>query len=183
MNLTLGSIRMQFLDFQRLKNPGKHPRYPYPSAIFLITLAMLSGKTSLRGIEAWFEQHQKPIEKVFGPAWKKAPSYRTIGYWMDTLTEENLMNALVPIQRLTSEMVVLQVDGKSLRGRDHDRKIEPLKGAPCLISLFEGEQEVVWAQTLVPCGKEEQGVRDLLKHIDLSHTWVTLDALHTKKKP
>jgi len=68
--------------------------------------------------------------------------------------------------------VAIHVDGKALRGRENT----------WVSSVFQGQSEIVLAQTLHRFGHELEAIQTLLSQMQLQDCWVTADALHLQKK-
>lgn len=164
---------------------GRTVQYPLWLMLLMTLLGVMSGYSSLRGLEDFMKRHQSEVAEVLGFSKAKLPSYSTLRK-MAMHVDANQVAEIFLLWAKQSYPVqagaVVSMDGKALASTVRDSCghqqdfvtvvsacVQQHAGVMGQVSFHNGE------------GSEIASVRDLLHHLDVKGVWVTLDALHTQK--
>ena len=151
--------------------------YPVIEVAFLVISAMLCGQNKWTDIKDfgegnldWLRQHL-PYENGI-------PTRHNIAAIMRAIVPETLLDTMVGWvneHRINSELPIISVDGKVLKGAKASKLDNPLY----MVSAFEVDQGLVLTHR--PCegkGKEIDAIRSLLDALNITGCLLTADALH-----
>jgi len=175
-----------FLDNLKDHRRPQGQRYELKFILLFSIMAILSNAKSYRDIGRFLKKHHSRLNKDFGLAWKKAPSYTTVRNIIQGTDKQGLeacfraysksLSGLVGKGRLVS----VAVDGKVLRGSyDHFQD----KKAAQILSFFETQSELILAHEKMDVKTNEIPVAQaLIPQLELEGIVYTLDALHCQEK-
>lgn len=161
-------------------------QYELGFIIFFSTLALLSGATSYREIEGFFEIHFRKLKTKFKLEWKKRPAYTTIRNILQGIdkkefekTFRDYTKAVVNIDNSLNTRIIA-IDGKVLKHSfDHfqDKKaLNILNAFTCESKLVIAHMEISQKTNEIPAATE------LIKELGLNNCVFTLDAMHCQKE-
>jgi len=175
-----------FLDDLKDHRRSQGQRYELKFILLFSIMAILSNAKSYRDIARFMKKHHFKLNKDFGLAWKKAPSYTTVRNiiqgtdkdGMETCFRAYSKSLLEPVKK--GRLVGMAVDGKVLRGSyDHFQD----KKAAQILSFFETQSELILAHEKIDVKTNEIPVAQaLIPQLGLEGIVYTLDALHCQKK-
>ena len=146
-------------------------------------LSILSGQSSLVGMERFAKRHRQSLNELLGTDFGKSPSDSTVRLLLaqlDVTGFETLLRDWMAAQPgVAAELDTLVCDGKTLRGSI----AENASGAATFIaqvSRYSQTLGVAIAQTTDASG-EIQALRHLLEAVDLEGVLVQADALHANR--
>lgn len=164
---------------------GRTVQYPLWLMLLMTLLGVMSGYSSLRGLEDFMKRHQREVAEWLGLSKAKRPSYCTLRRMTAQVDAQKVAEIFLlwakqscPLQ----EGAVISMDGKALGrtvrdccGQQHD--------FVTVVSACVQQHDWVIGQVSFHNGEgsEISSVRQLLQHLEVSGVWVTLDALHTQK--
>lgn len=157
--------------------------YALAVVLFLMLLAKLSGADSQRGMAQWLDERKDELAALLQLPKVRMPcrsTLRRLVTWFVSVEQlENLFGAFLQELATVGTNVILNLDGKTLRGSvDLSRP----KGMH-LLAAYLPEQGVVLLQMDVERKENEIPVaKRLLKRLDLRGKIVTGDALLTQRK-
>ncbi len=164
---------------------GRKVQYPLWLMLLMTLLGVMSGYSSLRGLEDFMQRHQQEVVELFGLAKAKLPSYSTLrdmAMRVDALKVAEIFmewaNQALPVET----GAVISLDGKALAST-----LKDCCGAQqdfvTVVSACVQQWDVVIGQISFHNGESSEiaSVRQLLQQLDVKGVWVTLDALHTQK--
>jgi hypothetical protein len=161
--------------------------YKLPHVLLFSILAVVTGGNSFRSIETFIKIHRRRLNAAFHLRWKRAPAHTAIRYilqGLDPVAVEHVFRhhaaglrggATDPSRR------TIALDGKTLRRsfdnfRDHK--------AAQLLHAFDTEAGLILAHIdIEEKSNEIPAAQRLPGELDITHSIVTLDALHCQKKP
>ena len=164
---------------------GRKVQYPLWLMLMMTLLGVMSGYSSLRGLEDFMKRHQQEVVELFALAKAKLPSYSTLrdmSMHVDALQVAEIFlewaNQSVPVEAGD----VVSLDGKALAStvQDcHGRQQDFVTVVSACVQRWDG----VIGQLSFHNGESSEiaSVRQLLQQLDIQGAWVTLDALHTQK--
>jgi len=161
-------------------------QYQLGFIIFFSILAILSGATSYREIESFFEVHFKKLKLLFKLEWKKRPAYTTIRNILQGINknefEKVFRNYTETITSLDKSLNtrVIAIDGKVLRHSfDHFQD----KKALHILNAFTSDSKLVIAHSEINQKTNEiPAATQLIRELGLNNCIFTLDALHCQKE-
>lgn len=164
---------------------GRKVQYPLWLMLLLSLLGVMSGYSSLRGLEDFMQRHQQEVAELFGLAKAKLPSYSTLrdmAQHVDALKVSEIFTTWAKQTLPVEAGAVVSLDGKALAstvkacyGTEQDFVM--------VVSACVQQWDGVIGQTFFHNGDSSEitSVRELLQQLDVQGVWVTLDALHTQK--
>jgi hypothetical protein len=164
---------------------GRKVQYPLWLMLLMTLLGVMSGYSSLRGLEDFMKRHQQEIAELFGLTKAKLPSYSTLrnmAQHVDALKVAEVFlqwaKQALPLQ----PGQVLSVDGKALSSTLQDCH-SAQQDFVSVVSACVQQWDWVVGQLSFHSSESSEitSVRQLLQQIDAQGVWVTLDALHTQK--
>lgn len=175
-----------FLDDLKDHRRPQGQRYELKFILLFSIMAILSNAKSYRDIARFIKKHHARLNKDFGLAWKKAPSYTTVRNIIQGTDKQGLEACFRTYSKSLSEpvgkdrLVGVAVDGKVLRGSyDHFQD----KKATQILSFFETQSELILAHEKIDVKTNEIPVAQaLIPQLELEGIVYTLDALHCQKK-
>lgn len=166
---------------------GRKVQYPLWLILLMTLLGVMSGYSSLRGLEDFMQRHEKEVSELFGFSKAKLPRYSTLREMTQRVAVQQLLDIFIAWaqQALPVEAgQVISMDGKALGStlKAHDSSEQDFVS---IVSACVQQQGWVIGQASFHNGKQSEiaTVRQLLQQIQIRGAWVTLDALHTQKKP
>jgi hypothetical protein len=175
-----------FLDDLKDHRRSQGQRYELKFILLFSIMAILSNAKSYRDIARFMKKHHFKLNKDFGLAWKKAPSYTTVRNIIQGTDKDGMETCFRAYSKSLSEpeekgrLVGVAVDGKVLRGSyDHFQD----KKAAQILSFFETQSELILAHEKIDVKTNEIPVAQaLIPQLGLEGIVYTLDALHCQKK-
>ena len=157
----------------------KGRRFPLPAIIMIALCAMLSGANDLMAIYRWGRRLSPKALAALGvdPKRKKAPCHATYHYVFQALCAEDLTAALGCLVRIEHGLGHVAIDGKRLRGSQH----ETSPGVHMLHAFSTKLQAAVGSLTVPPDSGECVEAIELIKSLPLDGAVVTGDAAFTTK--
>jgi hypothetical protein len=164
---------------------GRKVQYPLWLMLLMSLLGVMSGYSSLRGLEDFMKRHQQEVVELFGLSKAKLPSYSTLrdmAMHVDVLKVAEIFLAWAKQALPIEAGDVVSLDGKALAST-----LKDCYGAQqdfvSVVSACVQQHDWVIGQFSFHNGKgsEITSVRQLLQQLDVKGVWVTLDALHTQK--
>ena len=175
----LQSFLFEIKDHRR--DQGK--RYQQGHILLFSILAILSGATSYRKIEAFIKARYEVLDEIFELGWKRRPAYTTVRDIIQGTSTEELessfrKHALSLVDE--SEHQSIGCDGKVLRGsfdKFNDQK------AIQVLSAFLNENKIILAHAEIEAKTNEiPTAQYLMQELGLTGKIFTFDALHCQKK-
>jgi hypothetical protein len=164
---------------------GRKVQYPLWLMLLMSLLGVMSGYSSLRGLEDFMKRHQQEVGELFGFSKAKLPSYSTLRDMMLHVDVQAVAQIFLiwANQSLPVEAgAVVSIDGKALAST-----LQECYGSGqdfvSVVSACVQHRDWVVGQLCFHNGQSSEitSVRQLLEQLDLQGVWVTLDALHTQK--
>ena len=157
----------------------KGRRFPLPAMILIALAAMLSGANDLRAIFRWGRRLSPKALQALGvdPKRKKAPCHATYHYVFQAISADDLAKALGSLVNLEEGLGHVAIDGKRLRGSQH----ETSPGVHLLHAFSTKLQAAVGSLEVPPDSGECIEAIELLKSLPLDGAIVTGDAAFTMK--
>jgi hypothetical protein len=165
---------------------GRKVQYPLWVMLLMSLLGVMSGYSSLRGLENFMKRHQQEVVELFGLTKTKLPSYSTLrdmAQHVDALKVAEIFLVWAKQALPVEAGQVVSLDGKALGST-----LKDCYGAQqnfvTVVSACVQQWDGVIGQTSFHNGESSEitSVRQLLEQLDLQGVWFTLDALHTQKK-
>ena len=158
-------------------------RYKQGHILLFSILAILSGATSYRKVQAFIVGRYDVLNEVFGLSWKRMPAYTTIRDIIQGTNPQELERAfrchaqtLIPEEK---KQQFIGCDGKVLRGSfDHfeDQK------AVQVLSAFLNDSNIILAHEEIEVKTNEiPTAQYLMQQLGLTDCIFTFDALHCQK--
>ena len=157
----------------------KGRRFPLPAMILIALAAMLSGANDLRAIFRWGRRLSPKALQALGvdPKRKKAPCHATYHYVFQAISADDLTKALGSLVNLKEGLGHVAIDGKRLRGSQH----ETSPGVHLLHAFSTKLQAAVGTLEVPPDSGECIEAIELIKSLPLDGAVVTGDAAFTMK--
>lgn len=164
---------------------GRKVQYPLWLMLLMTLLGVMSGYSSLRGLEDFMQRHQQEVVELFRLSKAKLPSYSTLrdmAHHVDALKVAEIFllwaKETLPLQ----PGQVLSLDGKALASTLKDC-YGTQQDFVTVVSACVQQCDWVIGQLSFHNGNSSEitTVRQLLQQLDAQGVWVTLDALHTQK--
>lgn len=164
---------------------GRKVQYPLWLMLLMTLLGVMSGYSSLRGLEDFMQRHQQEVVQLFGLSKAKLPRYSTLRDMVQHVDAHQVAEVVLhwAKQALPVEVgQVISLDGKALAST-----LQDCYGAQqdfvTIVSACVQQCDWVIGQVSFHNGESSEitSVRQLLQQLDVQGVWVTLDALHTQK--
>lgn len=167
---------LQGIEDHRTK---KGRRFPLPAIIAIALCAMLSGANDLMAIFRWGRRLSPKALRALGvdPKRKKAPCHATYHYVFQSISADELARALGCLVDATNGLGHVAIDGKRLRGSQH----ETSPGVHMLHAFSTKLQAAVGSLAVPPDSGEVIEALELIKNLPLEGAVVTGDAAFTFK--
>lgn len=164
---------------------GRKVQYPLWLMLLMSLLGVMSGYSSLRGLEDFMQRHQQEVAELFGLTKAKLPSYSTLrdmALHVDALQVAEMFVAWAKQELPVEVGQVISLDGKALASTLKDC-YGTQQDFVSVVSACVQQCDWVIGQVSFHNGEgsEISSVRQLLHQLDIKGVWVTLDALHTQK--
>ena len=152
-------------------------RFPLPAVIAIGLCAMLSGANDLMAIFRWGRRLSPRALQALGvdKKRKKAPCHATYHYIFQSIAADDLARALGALVKAEGGVGHIAIDGKRLRGSQHDTS----PGIHMLAAFSTKLQACVGALVVPPDSAEMIEAIELLKQLPLDGAVVTGDAAFT----
>jgi len=162
-------------------------RYELEHILLFSILAILSGATSYRKIEAFIATHYESLDKLFELNWKRLPAYTTIRDIIRSTSATELEGCFRTYSALLAELAekaegkrFVAFDGKVLRGSfDHFSDQKAIQ----ILTAFVTDEQIILAHEEIAAKTNEIPVaQDLMQRLGLSGCIFTFDAIHCQEK-
>lgn len=164
---------------------GRKVQYPLWLMLLMTLLGVMSGYSSLRGLEDFMQRHQQEVVELFGLSKAKLPSYSTLRDMAQHVDALKVAEVFLQWARQALPVEagqVVSLDGKALAST-----LQDCYGAQqdfvSIVSACVQQCDWVIGQLSFHNGQNSEitTLRQLLQQLELQGVWVTLDALHTQK--
>lgn len=157
----------------------KGRRFPLAALVMISLAAMLSGANDLRAIFRWGRRLSPKALQALGvdPKRKKAPCHATYHNVFQAISADDLRAALGTLVNTESGLGHVALDGKRLRGSQHDNS----PGVHMLHAFSTKLQASVGSLVVPPDSGECVEALELIKSLPLKGAVVTGDAAFTTK--
>lgn len=154
-------------------------RFPLPALVMISLAAMLSGANDLMAIFRWGRRLSPKALQALGvdPKRKKAPCHATYHYVFQAISADELKAALGTLVDTSGGLGHVALDGKRLRGSQHDTS----PGVHMLHAFSTKLQANVGSLVVPPDSGEMIAALELIKTLPLKGAVVTADAAFTYK--
>lgn len=164
---------------------GRKVQYPLWLMLLMTLLGVMSGYSSLRGLEDFMQRHQQEVVELFGLSKAKLPSYSTLrdmAQHVDALQVAEVFLVWAKQALPVEAGQVVSFDGKALASTLKDC-YGSQQDFVSVVSACVQQWDGVIGQLSFHNGKSSEitSMRQLLQQLDLQGVWVTLDALHAQK--
>lgn len=161
------------------KRTKKGRRFPLPTILLIALAAMLSGANDLRAIYRWGRRLSPKALQALGADRKRrrAPCHATYHYVFQSVSAEDLTAALGALVKLEGGLGHVAIDGKRLRGSQH----ETSPGVHMLHAFSTKLQAAVGSLVVPPDSGECIEAVELIKSLPLKGAVVTGDAAFTTR--
>jgi predicted transposase YbfD/YdcC len=158
-------------------------RYALVTVLVYVILAKLAGEDHLRGIAQWVALRQEALARILGLAKPQAPhatTYsRVLRYAVQIEELERVVREFFASQPQAGKSVVLNLDGKTLRGTIPAGKT---KGVHLLAAYLPEEGWVLYQVEVGSWENEIPAAMRILRQLDLQGKIVTGDALLAQRE-
>lgn len=161
-------------------------RHPLPQSLVMITMAMMSGNTTLRPIAAFLKANQEELCSVLGLQKQRVPGYCTVRTLIAQVDSNQLLEAFTRWAQARCQMQpeeLICVDGKALRSTvsDHDNALQDF--AAVVSAYCQRSGMVIGARAYNNAERSEiDVVTELITHLGINGALISADALHSTKK-
>ena len=157
----------------------KGRRYPLAAIVAISLCAMLSGANDLRAIFRWGRRLSPTALQALGvdKKRKKAPCHASYHYVFQGIAAADLERALGHLVKTDGPLGHVAIDGKRLRGSQHDTS----PGVHMLNAFSTKLQAAVGTMVVPPDSGEAIEALELIKSLPLGGAVVTADAAFTYK--
>lgn len=164
---------------------GRKVQHPLWLMLLLCLLGVMSGYSSLRGLEDFMKRHQSEVVELFGLPKAKLPSYSTLRDMSQHVDPAQVATVFLNWANQSAPPEagqVVSMDGKALASTVHDDHGHG-QDFVSVVSACVQQWDGVIGQQSFRNGETSEivSVRQLLEQLDLKGGWVPLDALHTQK--
>ena len=165
----------------------KGRRYPLPAMILIALAAMLSGANDLRAIFRWGRRLSPKALVALGvdPKRKAALCHATYHYVFQAISADDLAKALGSLVDVSEGLGHVAINGKRLRGSQHETSPKPVaparRGVHLLHAFSTKLQATVGSLKVPPDSDECIEAIELIKSLPLDGAVVTGDAAFTMK--
>lgn len=164
---------------------GRKVQYPLWLMLLMTLLGVMSGYSSLRGLEDFMQRHQQEVVELFGLTKAKLPRYSTLrdmAQHVDALKVAEVFLVWAKQALPVEAGQVVSFDGKALAStvqECHGNQQDFVSVVSACVQQWDG----VIGQLSFHNSKSSEitSVRQLLQQLDMQGVWVTLDALHAQK--
>lgn len=162
-------------------------RYELEHILLFSILAILSGATSYRKIQAFIATHYESLDKLFDLNWKHMAAYTTIREIIRSTSATELEASfrthsaqLAELGEKTEGKRFVAFDGKVLRGSfDHFRDQKAIQ----ILTAFITDEQIILAHEEIAAKTNEIPVaQELIERLGLSDCIFTFDALHCQEE-
>ena len=157
----------------------KGRRFPLAAIVTIALAAMLSGANDLMAIARWGRRLSPTALQALGVSKKrkKAPCHATYHYVFQSIAADDLKAALGTLVNTEGGLGHVAIDGKRLRGSQHDTS----PGVHMLNAFSTNLQAAVGSLVVPPDSGEVIEALELIKSLPLKGAVVTGDAAFTFK--
>jgi DDE_Tnp_1-associated/Transposase DDE domain len=157
----------------------KGRRFPLAAIVAISLAAMLSGANDLRAIFRWGRRLSPKALQALGvdPKRRRAPCHATYHYVFQAISADDLRAALGALVKVEGGLGHVALDGKRLRGSQHDAS----PGVHMLHAFSTKLQAAVGSLAVPPDSGEMIEALELIKTLPLAGAVVTADAAFTYK--
>jgi DDE_Tnp_1-associated len=157
----------------------KGRRFPLAAIVTITLAAMLSGANDLMAIARWGRRLSPTALQALGVSKKrkKAPCHATYHYVFQSIAADDLKTALGALVNTDGGLGHVAIDGKRLRGSQHDTS----PGVHMLNAFSTKLQAAVGSLVVPPDSGEVIEALELIKSLPLKGAVVTGDAAFTFK--
>ncbi len=164
------------------RDQGK--RYKLEHILFCSILAILSGATSYRKIEAFITTHYDTLNALLGLKWKRMPAYTTVRDIIQGTAPEEVESSFrahsAQLAQGDERKRWLAFDGKVLRGSfDH---FKDQKAVQVLTAYLTDSKIILAHEEIAVKSNEIPAAREMIISLGLSGYIFTLDALHCQEE-
>lgn len=164
---------------------GRKVQYPLWLMLLMSLLGVMSGYSSLRGLEDFMKRHQNEVAELFGLAKAKLPSYSTLRDMAEHVDAEHVAEIFLDWAKQVCQPQageVISIDGKALASNVQDC-YGTQQDFVSLVSACVQQHDWGIGQLSFHNGQSSEitSVRHLLHQLNVKGVWVTLDALHAPK--
>jgi hypothetical protein len=164
---------------------GRKVQYPLWLMLLMSLLGVMSGYSSLRGLEDFMQRHEKEVPELFALSKAKLPRYATLREMAQRVDVQQLMEIFIAWAKQAMPVQsgqVVSLDGKAL-GSILTDGYGAGQDFVSVVSACLQQGGWVIGQVSFQNGKTSEiaSVRQLLQQLEMKGVWVTLDALHTQK--
>jgi len=158
-------------------------RHPQLSTLTIMVMAMLCGKTSLKGIARFARSHSQALAAVIPLPRNKAPSFSTIQRLSQQLSFECLCESFNRWMSQYQPAETIAIDGKSITST-FQQSAEGKQSFTSLVSFFSQQSQLIGPIAMLENDKcsEIEVVQKLIDTLQIEKAVFTLDALHCQKK-
>lgn len=160
------------------RRTSKGRRYSLASIVGLSFAAMLSGANDLRAIYRWGRRLTPKGLAMLGIERGRAPCHATYHYVFRSIAAADLERALGALVTAHGSLGHVAIDGKRLRGSQHDTS----PGVHMLAAFSTRLQAAVGSLTVPPDSGEAVEALKLIRDLPLEDVVVTGDAAFTYRK-
>lgn len=160
--------------------------YPLWLMLLMSLLGVMSGYSSLRGLADFMARHQSEVVELFGVERAALPKYSTLrrmAFRVDVRRVVEIFETWASQVCRVNPEEAIAMDGKALASTGTHWSDAEQDFVTVVSACVHGHGWVI-AQESFHNGESSEivTVRQLLKRLDVSGVWFTLDALHTQKK-
>ena len=169
----------------------KGRRHRLGDVLGMVVMAVLSGRTSIKSINRFIQQHEKELTKLFDTK-HGVPAYGTLRDILTRVAFEELNKALFSWTNQFApfgDTTIISADGKALRSTVSDGQ-STSQNFVYLVSLYDTTTKLVYSASVNENKKDNEAevVRDMFTRlkteyqIDITSVSARFDALHCQKK-
>lgn len=158
-------------------------RHQQLSTLTILVMAMLCGRTSLKGIARFARAHVEPLAEVIPLPRNKAPSFSTFQRLSRQVDPQQLCRSFNRWMSQSRGGEAIAIDGKSITST-FQAGGEAKQRFSALVSFFGQHSGLISAVGVLENDKRSEidVVRELIDTLGIERAVFTLDALHCQKK-
>ena len=162
---------------------AKGRRHKQTPVLIIMIMAMLCGKTSIRGIARFAKAHEDELVKFIPLPGGVSPSFSTIQRLSRRLPADKVCESFNKWMSQYHTSGFTAIDGKSIRST-FENDTEGKQQFTSLVSFFEQKSLLIYQVGIFQNNKKSEihAVQELLSGLKISKEVFTLDALHCQKK-
>lgn len=162
---------------------AKGIRHVQLSSLTIMVMAMLCGRTSLKGIARFARTHVQALAEVIPLPRDKAPSYSTLQRLSQQLSIEGLGRQFNRWMQQYAQAETIAMDGKSITSTFQQKEGEKQRFTS-LVSFFSHSRQLICCVGKLDNDKHSEIdlVQELIGTLRIERSVFTLDALHCQKK-